>query len=78
MDGPIFDSGEKATPVRGQLEQGSNLHQGVVLPADVQLRTLQCRVREWRHVMAQSLVNVVQNGNTVSEKAVVIGAEERK
>jgi len=42
------------------------------------LRTLQRRVREWRHVMAQSLINVVQNGNVASEKPVVVGAEEKQ
>jgi hypothetical protein len=46
--------------------------------ADVQLRTLQRRVREWRHAMAKSLVNVVQSGDTAGEKAVVIGAEEKE
>jgi transposase InsO family protein len=45
---------------------------------DVQLRTLQRRVREWRDVMAKSLVNVIQNGNTAGEKAVVIGAQEKE
>jgi Integrase core domain len=42
------------------------------------LRTLQRRVREWRHVMAQSLINIVQNGNAASEKPVVVGAEEKR
>jgi hypothetical protein len=42
------------------------------------LRTLQRRVREWRHMMAQSLVNVVQNGNAAGEKPVVIGAVEKQ
>jgi hypothetical protein len=40
------------------------------------LRTLQRRVREWRHVMAQSLIHIVQNGNAVGEKPVVVGAKE--
>jgi hypothetical protein len=42
------------------------------------LRTLQRRVREWRHVMAQSLINIVQNGNAASEKPVVVGAEVKQ
>jgi Integrase core domain len=43
---------------------------------DGQLRTLQRRIREWRHVMARSLVHGVQDGNGADEGPVVVGAEE--
>jgi hypothetical protein len=42
------------------------------------LRTLQRRVREWRHVMAQSLVHIIQDGNPAGEKPVVVGANEKE
>ena len=41
---------------------------------DVQLRTLQRRVREWRHVMARSLVHGIQGGTGADEEPIVIGA----
>ena len=43
-----------------------------------QLRTLQRRVREWRQVMARSLIHVVQNGNAAGGKPVVVGANEKE
>jgi hypothetical protein len=43
---------------------------------DGQLRTLQRRIREWRHVMARSLVHGVRDGNGADEGPVVVGAEE--
>src|SRR5512135_19982 len=42
-----------------------------------QLRTLQRRIREWRHVMARSLVHACQDGNGAGDKPVAIGANER-
>jgi hypothetical protein len=39
-----------------------------------QLRTLQRRIREWRRVMARTLVNTCMDGITGS-KPVVVGAE---
>jgi Integrase core domain len=42
------------------------------------LRTLQRRVREWRHVMAQSLIHIVQNSNAAGEKPVVVGMKEKE
>jgi len=39
---------------------------------------LQRRVREWRHVMAQSLIHIVQNSNAAGEKPVVVGAKEKE
>ena len=41
---------------------------------DVQLRTLQRRIREWRHVMAKSLVHGIRNGNGADEEPTVVGA----
>jgi transposase InsO family protein len=41
---------------------------------DVQLRTLQRRIREWRHVMAKSLVHGIRDGNGVDEEPTVVGA----
>jgi hypothetical protein len=41
---------------------------------DVQLRTLQRRVREWRHVMARSLVHGIRDGNGADEEPIVVGA----
>ena len=43
---------------------------------DGQLRTLQRRIREWRHVMARSLVHGIRDGNGADEGPVVVGAEE--
>jgi hypothetical protein len=40
------------------------------------LRTLQRRIREWRHVMASSLVHVVERGTGADEKLIVVGADE--
>lgn len=42
-----------------------------------QLRTLQRRIREWRHVMARSLVHACQDGNGAVEKPIVVGAKEK-
>ena len=39
-----------------------------------QLRTLQRRIREWRHVMARSLVHGIQDGNRAGEEPIVVGA----
>ncbi len=41
---------------------------------DVQLRTLQRRVREWRHVMARSLVHGIRGGSGAREEPIVVGA----
>jgi hypothetical protein len=41
---------------------------------DVQLRTSQRRVREWRHVMARSLVHGIRDGNGADEEPIVVGA----
>jgi hypothetical protein len=38
-----------------------------------QLRTLQRRIREWRHVMARSLVHGMRDGNGAEEEPIVIG-----
>jgi Integrase core domain len=43
---------------------------------DGQLRTLQRRIREWRRIMARTLVNGL-DGSQVNGKPVVIGAKER-
>jgi hypothetical protein len=40
-----------------------------------QLRTLQRRIRGWRHVMAQSLVHMCLDGQATTAKPAVIGAE---
>jgi hypothetical protein len=42
---------------------------------DGQLRTLQRRIREWRRVMARTLVGACLDGNEAKGKAFVIGAE---
>ncbi len=42
------------------------------------LRTLQRRVQAWRHVMAQSLIHIVQDGNAAGEKPGVVGAKEKQ
>jgi hypothetical protein len=39
-----------------------------------QLRTLQRRIREWRHVMARSLVHGIRDGNGAEEEPIVVGA----
>ncbi len=41
---------------------------------DVQLRTLQRRIREWRHVMAKSLVHGIRDGDGADEEPSVVGA----
>jgi hypothetical protein len=41
---------------------------------DVQLRTLQRRVREWRHVMARSLVHGIRDGSGAEQEPIVVGA----
>jgi len=41
---------------------------------DVQLRTLQRRVRDWRHVMARSLVHGIREGSGADQEPIVIGA----
>jgi len=41
---------------------------------DVQLRTLQRRIREWRHVMARSLVHGLQDENAGHVDPIVVGA----
>ena len=41
---------------------------------DVQLRTLQRRIKEWRHVMARSLVHGIHDGNGADEEPTVVGA----
>ena len=43
---------------------------------DCQLRTLQRRIRDWRSVMARSLVHACLNENGTSPEAVLIGAEK--
>ena len=43
---------------------------------DVQLRTLQRRIREWRHVMVKSLIPIVRDGNGADEEPVVVGLRE--
>jgi hypothetical protein len=40
----------------------------------VQLRTLQRRVREWRHVMARSLVHGIRDGSGAEREPIVVGA----
>jgi len=44
---------------------------------DGQLRTLQRRIRDWRRVMARTLVNVCLDGKKTSQEAVVIGGKEK-
>ena len=44
---------------------------------DCQLRTLQRRIRDWRSVMARSLVHACLNENGTSPEAVLIGAEKK-
>jgi hypothetical protein len=41
---------------------------------DVLLRTLQRRVREWRHVMARSLVHGIRDGSGAEQEPIVVGA----
>ncbi len=41
---------------------------------DVQLRTLQRRIKEWRHVMARSLVHGIHDGHGADEEPTVVGA----
>jgi hypothetical protein len=41
---------------------------------DVLLRTLQRRVREWRHVMARSLVHGIRDGSGAEQEPTVVGA----
>jgi hypothetical protein len=40
-----------------------------------QLRTLQRRIREWRHVMAQTLIHACLDGNEALGEPVVVGAD---
>jgi hypothetical protein len=42
--------------------------------AEGQLRTLQRRIREWRHVMARSLVHSIRDSNGAGEEPIVVGA----
>jgi hypothetical protein len=42
---------------------------------DGQLRTLQRRIREWRHVMARSLVHAGLTGEGAGEGAIVAGTQ---
>lgn len=44
---------------------------------DGQLRTLQRRIRDWRRVMARTLVNVCLDGKETSQEAVVIDGKEK-
>jgi hypothetical protein len=44
---------------------------------DGQLRTLQRRIRDWRRVMARTLVNVCLDGKKTSQEAVVISGKEK-
>lgn len=44
---------------------------------DGQLRTLQRRIRDWRRVMARTLVNVCLDGKKTSQEAVVIDGKEK-
>lgn len=44
---------------------------------DCQLRTLQRRIRDWRGVMARSLVHACLNENGTGFEAVLIGAEKK-
>jgi transposase InsO family protein len=43
---------------------------------DGQLRTLQRRIREWRHVMARTLVHGIRDGSGAEEEPIVVGASE--
>jgi hypothetical protein len=43
-----------------------------------QLRTLQRRIREWRHVMAGSLVQGIGDGSGADEEPIVVGASDEK
>jgi hypothetical protein len=43
-----------------------------------QLRTLQRRVREWRHVMVRSFVHVIRDGSGADDKPIVVGAKEKE
>ena len=43
---------------------------------DVQLRTLQRRVRAWRHVMERGLIFGGQNASEVSAEAAAIGLDK--
>jgi hypothetical protein len=45
--------------------------------ADGQLRTLQRRIREWRRVMARTLVHACMGGNEATGNPVVVGAERK-
>jgi hypothetical protein len=42
--------------------------------AEGQLRTLQRRIREWRHVMARSLVHGIRDSDGAGEEPIVVGA----
>ena len=44
---------------------------------DGQLRTLQRRIRDWRKVMARTLVDVCLDGIEANGKAIVIGAKTK-
>jgi hypothetical protein len=43
---------------------------------DGQLRTLQRRIREWRHVMARTLVHASLTGEETGERPIVVGTQE--
>jgi hypothetical protein len=45
--------------------------------AEGQLRTLQRRIREWRRVMARTLVQACLNGDEATGDPVVVGAKPR-
>lgn len=42
---------------------------------DGQLRTLQRRIREWRHAMARTLVHACLEGEGATERPIIVGAE---
>ena len=42
---------------------------------DGQLRTLQRRIREWRHVMAKALVHTGLTEEEAGEEPIVVGAQ---
>jgi Integrase core domain len=53
------------------MEQLQRDYPGRFPPA--QLRTLQRRIREWRYVMAKSLVHICQDGSDVGDQTILVG-----
>jgi hypothetical protein len=64
---------DPASTAKSLMERLQREHPGQF--CDGQLRTLQRRIRGWRHVMAQSLVPMCLDGKEATARPVVVGSE---